>query len=115
MADYERRLLDKDALTKLYELTNPKLNTKPTLHTVISYHLNEWAIEDSHHLRGYRASKGSLAMKVRKYEAKKAWPGLCRLGIVVFEDDKLINVLIAENLGMKPVPHSNTSVAIPYV
>lgn len=93
-------------------MTNPKLNTKPTLHTVISYQSNEWVIEDSHQLRGYRASKGSLAMKVRKYEAKKAWPGSCRLGIGVFEDDKLINVLIAKNLGMKPVPHSNTSLPL---
>ncbi|MDI4652659.1 MULTISPECIES: hypothetical protein [Pseudoalteromonas] len=102
MAGYERKLLDEDDLTKLYELTNPKLNPKPTLHTVISYQSNQWQIEDSHQLRGYRASKGSLAMKVRKYEAKKAWPDSCQLGIGVFEDDKLIHVLIAKNLGVKP-------------
>ena len=112
MAEYERRLLDKDDLTKLYELTNPKLNPKPILHTVISHQSNEWVIEDSHQLRGYRASKGSLAMKVRKYEAKDAWPSSCRLDIGVFEGDKLVNVLIAKNLGMKPVPNSNASLPL---
>ncbi|MBB1294656.1 MULTISPECIES: hypothetical protein [unclassified Pseudoalteromonas] len=112
MAEYERRLLDKDDLTKLYELTNPKLNPKPTLHTVISYQSNEWVIEDSHQLRGYRASKASLAMKVRKYEAKKAWPSSCRLGIGVFEADKLIHVLIAKNLGKKPIAEAKASLPL---
>ncbi len=102
MAGYERRLLNEEDLTKLYELTNPKLNPKPTLHTVISYQSNQWEVEDLHLLRGYRASKGSLAMKVRKYEAKKTWPDSCQLGIGVFEDDKLIHVLIAKDLGVKP-------------
>ena len=112
MAEYERRLLDKDDLTKLYELTNPKLNPKPILHTVISYQSNEWVIEDSHQLRGYRASKGSLAMKVRKYEAKNAWPSSCRLGIGVFEGDKLIHVLIAKNLGEKPISEEKATLPL---
>ncbi|MBE0420556.1 hypothetical protein EI165_10530 [Pseudoalteromonas nigrifaciens] len=112
MAGYERKLLDRDDLTKLYELTNPKLNPKPTLHTVISYQSNEWVIEDSHLLRGYRASKGSLAIKVRKYEAKNAWPDSCRLGIGVFEGDKLIHVLIAKNLGVKPLVQANSSLPL---
>lgn len=112
MAEYERRLLDKDDLTRLYELTNPKLNPKPTLHTVISYQSNEWVIEDSHQLRGYRASKSSLAMKVRKYEAKNAWPSSCRLGVGVFEGDKLIHVLIAKNLGRKPIAEAKASLPL---
>ncbi|MDC9530317.1 hypothetical protein [Pseudoalteromonas sp. Angola-7] len=112
MAEYERRLLDKDDLTKLYELTNPKLSRKPALHTVISYQSNEWEIEDSHQLRGYSASKRSLAMKVRKYEAKNAWPSSCRLGIGVFEGDKLIHVLIAKNLGNKPIAEAKPSLPL---
>ena len=112
MPGYERRLLDKDDLTKLYELTNPKLSPKPKLHTVISYQSNEWVIEDSHQLRGYRACKGSLAMKVRKYEEKNAWPSSCRLGIGVFEDDKLTNVLIAKNLGRNPIAEAKASLPL---
>lgn len=112
MIEQERRLLDRNDLNKLYELTNPKLSPKPTLHTVVSYYENEWKIEDSHLLRGYRACNRTLESKVRRYEAKGAWPTQCQLGIGLFENDKLIHVLIAKDLGVKPSSQVKTNLPL---
>lgn len=46
MCKHERRLLDREELNKLYELTNPQLSPKPQLHIVIRNHDSEWRVED---------------------------------------------------------------------
>jgi len=103
MTGKERRLMDKEDLNKLYELTNPKLSPKPKLFIVINHNGSNWEIEDSHILRGYRACKRSLESKVRRYESRMFWPSQCQIGIGYFEQEQLIGVLIAKNLGFKPV------------
>ena len=108
MSKQERRLLDREELNKLFELTNPQLSPKPQMHIVIRNPDSEWRVEDSHFLRGYRACKRSLASKVSIYESNGAWPNQCEIGIGIFKDDIVISVLVAKNLGVMPV-HSNTT------
>lgn len=103
MTAKERKLLGREELNRLYEVTDPKLNTKPTMHIVISRNNGPWEIEDSHSLRGYRASKRSLEGKVNRYESSGVWPSQCQIAIGLFEQGNLFEVLIAKNLGYKPV------------
>lgn len=103
MTAKERRLLDREQLNRLYEITDPKLNKKPTMHIVISRNNGPWEIEDSHSLCGYRACKSTLASKVNRYESSGIWPSQCQIAIGLFEQGELFELLIAKNLGYKPV------------
>ena len=102
MAAKERRLLDREPLNRLYEVTDPKLIKTPTMHTVISRNNGPWEIEDSHSLCGYRACKRTLESKVNRYESSGIWPSQCQIAIGLFEQGNLFEVLIAKNLGYKP-------------
>ncbi|WP_261625856.1 hypothetical protein [Pseudoalteromonas holothuriae] len=112
MTGRERRLLDREDLNKLYKLTNPKLHEKPTLQFVMNSNGHSWKVIDSHILRGYRACKGSLEAKVQMYEARGIWPQNCQIGIGIFRSDELVDVLIAKDLGTKPIKQSRQTLAL---
>ncbi|QTL34496.1 hypothetical protein [Pseudoalteromonas viridis] len=108
----ERRLLDRDSLNKLYELTNPRLNPKPIMQFVMSNDGQSWEVIDPHILRGYRACKRSLESKVERYESSGVWPQKCQLGIGVFREGALVDVLIAKDLGFKPIKQSQPTLPL---
>ena len=72
----------------------------------------EWSIESSHILRGYRGCQTNLEARVRQYESKNLWSSQCDLGIGVFEEDRLVEVLMAVDLGRKPVKGNNPSLPL---
>lgn len=103
MTEVKKRLLSSDDLVTLYRVTNPKLAEKPILQMVIRPSGQDWEIENPYKLRGYRACNGHLESLVRQYESKGTWPTQCDLGIGLFENDKLVQVLTAIDLGYRPV------------
>jgi hypothetical protein len=108
----KRRLLDSNDSTMLYNITNPKIVDKPNLHVVIRTSYSEWSIEDSHILRGYAGSQSSLESKVNRYESRNIWPNQCKLGIGIYINGNLSQVLVAKNLGRKPVPKKSSSLPL---
>lgn len=106
------KLLGSNDLTVLYKLTNPKIVDKPNLHVVIRSHDGEWSIEDSHILRGYAGSQRSLEYKVDRYESINLWPNQCELGIGVYLNGNLSQVLLAKNLGRKLVSNQSSSLPL---
>lgn len=112
MTEVKKKLLNNDDLKTLYRITNPKLENKPNLMMVIRPKDKEWEIENSYLLRGYRACQNHLDSLVRKYETQGTWPTQCDLGIGLFEKEKLIKVLIATDLGCRPIKESPSSLPL---
>ncbi|MDO6444549.1 hypothetical protein Q4493_02050 [Colwellia sp. 1_MG-2023] len=112
MSKTKRKLLDSNDSTTLYKLTNPKIVDKPNLHVVIRPSDGDWLIEDSHILRGYAGSQRSLESKVNRYESSNIWPNQCELGIGVYINGNLNQVLVAKNLGRRPVPKQSSSLPL---
>lgn len=112
MSKTKRKLLSSNDLTVLYKLTNPKIVDKPNLHVVIRTHDGEWSIEDSHILRGYAGCQRSLEYKVDRYESRNLWPSQYELGIGVYINGKLGQVLVAKNLGHNPVSNQSSSLPL---
>ncbi|BFM18908.1 hypothetical protein R50073_50910 (plasmid) [Maricurvus nonylphenolicus] len=102
MSSSKRKLLGSSDLKRLYEITNPKLSPKPKLLLVVRELDKEWSIESNHSLRGYRGCQTNLAARVRQYESRNMWPGHVELGIGIFENEQLVDVLKAVDLGYKP-------------
>lgn len=112
MAAVKRKLLSGDDLKELYRITNPKMDEKPHLYMVIRANGEDWQVESSHPLRGYRACQSNLESRVRQYESKDIWPDQCDLGIGVFEGEGIVRVLIAGHRGYKPMPESQPSLPL---
>ncbi|MGB0893807.1 MAG: hypothetical protein ACPGUD_05315 [Parashewanella sp.] len=112
MVATKRRLLNSDDLKTLYRVTDPKWTEKPRLFIVIRPQGGDWSVENTHLLRGYRACQSNLESRVRQYELKNIWPNQCDLGIGVFENESLINVLIAADLGYKAVKDHTPSLPL---
>ncbi|WP_448556616.1 hypothetical protein [Thalassotalea montiporae] len=104
--------MDSKDSTELYKLTNPKIVDKPNLHVVIRSNDGDWSIEDSHILRGYAGSQRSLEGKVNRYESRNLWPNQCELGIGVYINGTLSQVLVAKNLGCKPVQNQRNTLPL---
>jgi len=103
MSRTQRKLLNGNDLKSLYRLTNPKLAEKPQLLMVIRRTGEDWTVENTHLLRGYRGCQTNLESRVRQYESNGYWPAQCDLGIGIFENEQLTQVLTATDLGRKPV------------
>ncbi|MBZ9612325.1 hypothetical protein [Rheinheimera maricola] len=112
MSKTKRKLLSSNDLTMLYKLTNPKIVDKPILHVVIRPHDGEWSIEDSHILRGYAGCQRSLEDKVDRYDSRNLWPSQCELGIGVYVNGNLSQVLVAKNLGHNSVSNQASSLPL---
>lgn len=110
MSSTNRRLLNSGDLKELYKITNPKLEEKLILRMVIRTAGKDWSIENPHLLRGYRACQSNLESRVKQYESKDLWPDQCEIGIGIFENEKLVRVLLATKLGYRSVqePASTT-------
>jgi hypothetical protein len=103
MSRNQRKLLNSSDLRALYKVTNPKLTEKPNLLMVIRRVGEDWAVENTHSLRGYRGCQTNLESRVRQYESSGHWPTHCDIGIGIFESEQLTQVLMAIDLGCKSV------------
>jgi hypothetical protein len=112
MTEVKKKLLNSDDLKTLYRITNPKLENKPNLMMVIRYKDKEWEIQNPYLLRGYRACQNNLESLVKNYVSQGIWPTQCDLGIGVFENEKLIKVLIVTDLGYRQVKQSPPSLPL---
>lgn len=100
MSDVARKLLSSEDLKGLYRVTNPKLSPRPQLYIVSRNNpSDDWVVESSHRLMGYRACQTHLQSRVRQYEGRLQWPNCCELGIGIFIGDKLDRVLTAKDRG----------------